>query len=74
MCVRHVTRVKDEETTINAAAKEIPENAPSNKVDEVILKTDDLRNKQSKQAGTQTDEEYTVSKKNTYKSIKYSVV
>ena len=63
MCVRHVTRVKDEETRINAAAKEIPENAPSNKVDEVILKTDDLRNKQSKQAGTQTDEEHTVFKK-----------
>ena len=63
MCVRHVTRVKDEETRINAAAKEIPENAPSNKVDEVILKRDDLRNKQSKQAGTQTDEDNTVLKK-----------
>ena len=56
-CVRHITRIKDEKTQINSTAKEIPENARSKKVDEVILKTDDLINKQTKNAELQTDGE-----------------
>ena len=67
MCVKNI---KDEESQINATVKKMSKNTRSNKIDEIVLETELLTNKQSNNAGTQTYGENTVFLKNIYKSDK----